>query len=70
MGEELKTHADLLENLDQNMDRVQEHMDTVNDRLHTIIKEVRAGDKLCMDIFCLLLLLGIIGIFIKVSPDL
>jgi SYP7 family syntaxin len=66
MGEEVETQAVMLSNLESDIQKVQEHVESVNDKLKETLKEVRASDRFCMDVFCVLLLLGMCGVFLKI----
>jgi len=66
MGEEVETQAGMLAALETDIEKVQVHVDTVNSKLAEVLKEVRASDRFCMDVFCVLLLLGMAGIFLKI----
>ena len=58
--------SELLRSLDADMGQVQEHVEAVSSKLAATLKEVRESDRFCMDVFCILLLLGLVGVFLKV----
>lgn len=68
-GQEAKSHSALLENLEGQMDDVGDKMVTINDQLKVTLEAVRASDKLCMDILCILIMLGLVYVLYKVSSN-
>lgn len=73
-NEGVKTTNVMLENLEQKIIDVQDHLDRVNRKMKTTLKQVgRRSDKLCVDIICIVILLGLVGVIynlVKNSPDL
>jgi SYP7 family syntaxin len=58
-GEEVKRQGELLEHVNTKMDKVNERMTGVNAKMKETLEEVgRAGDKLCIDIMCIVLMIG------------
>mmetsp|Transcript_5181 Transcript_5181/g.6900 ORF Transcript_5181/g.6900 Transcript_5181/m.6900 type:complete len:92 (+) Transcript_5181:449-724(+) len=43
----------MLENVNQKIDNVHEHVTTVNERMKETLEEVRGADKICVDIMCI-----------------
>jgi len=68
-GQEAKAHSALLENLESQMDDVGDKMISINDQLKVTLEAVRASDKLCMDILCILIMLGLVYVLYKVSSS-
>ena len=53
----------MLDNLDEKIDNVQAHVDTVNSKLKKTLEDKGLGaERCCINIICLVLLLGIVGV--------
>jgi hypothetical protein len=63
---QVQVQSELLRALDADLGQVQAHVDSVSATLVATLKEVRSSDRFCLDVFCILLLLGIAGVFLKV----
>jgi hypothetical protein len=62
-NEEVKKQNLMLENMSEKVDGVAKTMTFINKRMkHTLKKVGRAGDKLCVDIFCVVLAVGLFSI--------
>lgn len=62
-NEEVKKQNVMLEDLALRMDTVHEHISNVNSKMKSTLDEVgRSSDKLCVDVMCLLFLIGLIVI--------
>ena len=62
-NEEVKKQNVMLEDLAQRMDTVHDHISNVNLKMKSTLDEVgRSSDKLCVDVMCLLFLIGLIVI--------
>jgi syntaxin of plants SYP7 len=58
-GEEVKRQAIMLDSLNNKMDKVNERMVNVNAKMKDTLEEVgRASDKICVDIMCVVLMVG------------
>lgn len=58
-GEEVKKQSAMLDQVNNKMDKVTERMEGVNTRMKETLEEVgRASDKLCVDIMCIVLMVG------------
>jgi len=58
-GEEVKRQSVMLDNVNNKMDKVNERMVSVNTKMKETLEEVgRASDKLCIDIMCVVLMVG------------
>jgi t-SNARE complex subunit (syntaxin) len=58
-GEEVKRQSVMLESVNNKMDKVNERMTNVNSKMKETLEEVaRAGDKMCVDIMCVVLAVG------------
>jgi len=67
-GEEVKRQNAMLQNTTKRIDDAHEHMVNVNAKMKATLDEVgRSGDKLCVDIMCILLAVGFGGVFYKMS---
>jgi hypothetical protein len=71
-GEEVALQGQMLDKVDKKLDRNLEKMTNVNARMKDTLEEVgRAGDKLMVDIMCIVLAIGFGAVlynFAKVSP--
>jgi len=65
IGEKVLTQGELLQALETDIEAVQEHLDNTNTRLKQIVKEAGEADQFCMNIFCVVMLLGMVGVFLK-----
>jgi SYP7 family syntaxin len=68
-NEEVKLQNKMLTNLEEKVDAVHDKVFNVNQRLKTTIEEVRSSDKICLDIFCVLILVGMLIVVIKVTTN-
>eukprot|EP01034_Spumella_vulgaris_P030535 gene30535-37772_t len=68
-NEEVKLQNVMLDGLQGKMDLVQDKVLNVNERLKNTLEEVRKSDKICMDIVCVIILVGMIIVVYKVSTD-
>mmetsp|Transcript_25627 Transcript_25627/g.36129 ORF Transcript_25627/g.36129 Transcript_25627/m.36129 type:complete len:318 (+) Transcript_25627:89-1042(+) len=63
-GEEVKRQGVMLDSLGNKIDKIEEQVSTVNDRMKETLEEVgRASDKLCVDIMCIVLAVGFVAVF-------
>ena len=69
-GEEVKKQSAMLDEVNANMDRVTERMEGVNKRMKETLEEVgRASDKLCVDIMCIVLMIGFGAVFYNFTQN-
>jgi len=62
-GEEVKAQSVMLDGLNDKMDRVNDRVTNVNNRMKETLDEVgRSSDKLCVDIICVVLAIGIAAV--------
>ena len=66
-NEEAKLQNSMLTTLEEKVDLVHDKVLNVNQRLKNTIEQVRSTDKICLDIFCVLLLIGMIVVVVKVT---
>lgn len=66
MGEELVLQDRMLDDLGNRIDSANTNLTNVNLKMKTILKQVRAGDKFCMDMMCVLMLLGMAAVLYAV----
>jgi methyl-accepting chemotaxis protein len=65
-GEEVQRQSVMLENVNNKMDKVGERMVSVNTKMKETLEEVgRAGDKLMVDIMCIVLAIGFAAVIYK-----
>jgi len=67
MNEEVKIQSKMIDSLGAKIDDVHGHVTNINAKLKTTIEEARKSDKICMDILCLIMLIGMIIVLVKVS---
>ncbi|CAM9847174.1 unnamed protein product [Laminaria digitata] len=67
--EELQIQDRMVDDLGNRIDMAQEHVGNVNTRMKEVLKSVRAADKFCMDIMCILLLLGLVAVLYGVIKN-
>jgi hypothetical protein len=67
MNEEVKIQSKMIDSLGAKIDNVHGHVTNINAKLKTTIEEARKSDKICMDILCLIILIGMIIVLVKVS---
>ena len=62
-GEEVKRQSAMLDNVNNKMDKVNERMTSVNSKMKETLDELgRSGDKLCVDIMCICLMIGFVAV--------
>jgi len=59
----------MLDTLESKMDDVHEKVLSVNEKLKNTLEEARNSDKICMDIFCLLVFIGMIIVLVKLTQS-
>lgn len=58
-GEEVQKQSEMLDQVNAKMDKVTDRMENVNKRMKETLEEVgRSSDKLCVDIMCIVLMIG------------
>jgi len=57
--EEVKRQNVMLERVEEQMEQVQEHVTNVNTKMKETLDEVRGADKICVDIMCIVLMVGL-----------
>lgn len=62
INEELHVQDRMVDDLGNRVDTANEHVVNVNTRMKEVLKSVRAADKFCMDIMCILLLVGMLAV--------
>jgi len=68
-NEEVKLQNKMLDRLETKVDDVHEHLTNVNVKLKNTLEEARKSDKICCDILCLLLLIGMIAVVVELSKQ-
>jgi len=58
-NEEVTRQNVMLENVGNRIDNAAEHITTVNQRMKDTLNEVRAADKICIDIMCIVMMVGL-----------
>merc|ERR1712038_2131198 len=60
--EEVKKQNIMLENVGKKIEDVYDHIDNVNAKMKDTLNEVRAADKICVDIMCVVLMVGLAAV--------
>jgi hypothetical protein len=68
-NEEVKLQNTMLDVLEEKVNDVQDRVMNINERMKDTLDKVRKSDKICMDIFCLMILIGMIIVLYKLSTD-
>jgi len=69
-GEEVKRQNAMLEQTGQRLDQAHDHMTNVNAKMKDTLNEVgRSSDKLCVDIMCIVLMMGFVAVFYQLSKS-
>ena len=63
--ETVETQSKLMKSLEIDIDTTQEHLETANERLKALLKDMNKSGNFCMTIFCLVLFLGLLSVFLK-----
>lgn len=67
-GEEVKRQSAMLDSVNQRMDHVNERMQGVNAKMKDTLEQVgRSSDKLCVDIMCIVLMIGFGSVIYKLA---
>lgn len=67
-GEEVKRQSAMLDNVNAKMDKVNERMLSVNAKMKETLEQVgRSGDKLCVDIMCIVLAIGFAAVIYNLA---
>lgn len=65
-GEEVQRQSQMLDNVNSKMDKVNERMLSVNAKMKETLDELgRSKDKLCVDIMCIVLMVGFVAVIYK-----
>ena len=66
---EVESQEALLDILEEDMERAQVHVETVNEKMKRVVKLKRRSTKLCFDVLCLIITLGLLLVFFKVTSS-
>ena len=67
-GEEVKRQNQMLNEVGAKIDNAHEHMVNVNAKMKDTLNEVgRSTDKLCVDIMCIVMIIGLASVIYKVA---
>lgn len=58
-NEEAKRQTVMLERVEEQMENVQSHVSSVNAKMKETLDEVRGADKICVDIMCIIVMVGL-----------
>jgi uncharacterized coiled-coil DUF342 family protein len=59
MGKEIETQNVMISELDHKVDKAQAQLDNLNKRLKNILTKMRKGDRFCVDLILLIIVLGL-----------
>jgi len=65
--DEVKLQNQMLGSLEEKVDAVHDHIANVNLRMKDTLDKARKADKLCVDIICVLILIGMIIVLVKLT---
>lgn len=65
--DEVKLQNQMLSSLEEKVDNVHAHITNVNKRMKTTLEKTRKSDKVCVDIFCVLVLIGLLIVLVKLT---
>lgn len=68
-SEEVKLHNRMLDTMESKIESVQDQLLNVNAKLKTTLEEARSADKILVDIFCLLILIGLIVVLYQLTKQ-
>lgn len=68
-NEEVKVQNHMLDGLEEKVNDVHEKVSNLNERMLDTLEKARKGDKICMDIFCILIFIGMIIVLVKLNQD-
>ena len=69
-NEEVKRQNLMLDSLSAKIDNVHEHVENVNGKMKSTLEKVgRKGDKLCVDIICLVLSIGFAAVIYSIYKE-
>eukprot|EP00981_Chlorochromonas_danica_P012273 scaffold4731_cov175-Ochromonas_danica.AAC.19 len=68
-NEEVKIQNKMLDTLEEKVNDVHDKVSGINVRLKVTLEKVRASDKIFMDIFCVIILIGMVIVFYKLNSD-
>jgi hypothetical protein len=68
-NQEVKLQNIALTSLEEKVDAVHDKVFNVNQRLKTTLDAVRSSDKICLDIACIIVLIGMVVAVIKVTTN-
>jgi len=62
-SEEVQRQNIMLTNVEEKIDTAADHINSVNVRMKETLDEVRGADKICVDIMCILMMVGLGAVF-------
>ncbi len=66
-NDEVKIQNKMLDTLEEKVNNVHNHISNINVRLSETLEKARASDKICLDIFCVMILIGMIVVLVKLN---
>jgi hypothetical protein len=69
MNEQVATQKTIIDQLENQVDATHEQLLGVNDKLKATLKELEGDGSFCMDILCVIMLLGMIAILIQLVQE-
>mmetsp|Transcript_11711 Transcript_11711/g.43646 ORF Transcript_11711/g.43646 Transcript_11711/m.43646 type:complete len:302 (-) Transcript_11711:712-1617(-) len=58
----IQEHDKMIDEIQEGVDNAQERLVTINAELKETLAKLRSSDKICLDILCVLIMLGLIGV--------
>lgn len=64
-SEEVRRQNIMLENVGNKIDNANQHLDNINSKMKETLNELRGADKICVDIMCIVLMVGLGAVLYK-----
>lgn len=61
-NEEVRRQNQMLDNVGIKIDAANEHIENVNSKMKDTLQQVRSADKICVDIICIVLMVGMAAV--------
>ena len=69
INEEVVMQSGMIKALEIDVEKVVEHVESLNVEMKKTLKAVRDNDRVCMDVCCILLFLGMLGVFLQMHNN-
>jgi syntaxin of plants SYP7 len=65
-NEEVKRQNQMLDNVGTKIDAAHDHIENVNAKMKETLQQVRSADKVCVDIMCIVLMVGLAAVLYQI----